>query len=365
MKKYTDLEKRLQIYTRVKRLRDIGLSYDQIQKIIKKEYGTSLSKGVIGSWLRGESHPLGGCNKIIEGPELAYAISGWLGDGGLACIKSRHQYIIKLPVSDYDFAKEWGRCLAQALSRSKPYEPKWDKSHQRWVTQGYSRILYDLLKRAKDDPWILMPYLEKYPADACRGFFDAEGGAYSSRYRIEAYNTDIRIIEMFKKLLENIGISANICQKPYKDREIKTRHHKAYQRKKEVCHVLTIYGKENILRFAERVGFTIVRKRLELQQILQKYMSLKIPNGSSEKCARVLIATNLVRLGLVKRQSEAARMLSVTKSSVCNCLHNRTKISKLQELPEIEQLSREYFHFRSDEVIKKVRKILETMAENI
>lgn len=62
-------------------------------------------------------------------------------------------------------------------------------------------MLYDLLKRAREDPLILMPYLEEYPAEACREFFDAEGWVEADHYRIAAGNTNPDIINLFKKLL--------------------------------------------------------------------------------------------------------------------------------------------------------------------
>ena len=362
-RKPLDLEERIQIYNEVKRLRNAENSYGEIQRIIEEKYGVRLSKSVIGSWLRGEAHPLGRCNKIIEGPDLAYVIGAWLGDGRLAHIKSRHEFYVKLEVSDYDFAEEWGYRLAKALGKSKPYEPKWSESKQRWIVKGSSILLYQLLKKAKNDPRIVLPYLIEHPAEACRGFFDAEGGVCSNRYRIEAYNTDIRLIEMFKELLEIIGISANIREKPYTDKEFKSSSGKVYQRNKDVCYVLLIYGKENILRFAENVGFAIKRKRLELQKLIRKYNSLKIEKSRVEKCARVIIAANLVRLGLIKKQIAAAKMLSISRSRICEYLHNKVKLSRFLELPEIEQLSREYFYSRNDETVKKLQKILQAIIE--
>ena len=34
---------------------------------------------------------------------------------------------------------------------------------------------------------------------------------------------------------------------------------------------LAIYGRENILRFAEKVGFTIARKQAELMELVRRY----------------------------------------------------------------------------------------------
>jgi len=46
---------------------------------------------------------------------------------------------------------------------------------------------------------------------------------------------------------------------------------KRYHRNSEVILDLAIYGRENILRFAEKVGFTIARKQSELTQLIRRY----------------------------------------------------------------------------------------------
>jgi len=112
--------------------RGLGLGYKRVARIIWEKYGVRLNPGMIYKWISGGRHPLGRCNRIVEGPGLAYVVGAW-----------------------------------------------------------FEAVLYDLLKRARvDDTWILKPYLEEYPAEACRGFFDAEGSVNIDRYQIAAYNTD-------------------------------------------------------------------------------------------------------------------------------------------------------------------------------
>ena len=270
-RKHRSLGERLRLYEEVMRLRRLGLGYKRIAKAIEEKYGVSLNPGMIRNWVKGRYHPLGRCNKIIEEPGLAYAVSAWLGDGTLARDERNYEYYVKLAVSDYDFAEEWGRCLAEALGRSKPYVPKWDDKYERWVVRGSSTLLYDLLKRAKEDPWILMPYLKKYPAEACRGFFDAEGSVNVDRYRIIAANTNPRIIDLFKKLLEELGIDSKIYLCRQRETFISSRTGKVYRYNSEYVIYLKISRKENILRFAEKVGFTIARKRLKLMTLVRKY----------------------------------------------------------------------------------------------
>jgi len=366
MRKYKslDIEEKLQIYNEALDLRKRGLSYRGIRKIIEEKHGVRVYETIIWKWICRGGHPLRHYNRVIAGPELAYAISAWLGDGRMGHGKRYREYKICLSVKDYDFAEEWGRCIAKALRREKPYRPKWDKYHRRWVTRARSKLLYNLLRRAKDDPWILMPYLEKYPADACRGFFDAEGGVNADSYELVAYNTDLRVIQLFKALLEKIDIQCSIRKVDRKnDVLISPSNSKVYHRNKLTLFRIAVHGKENIMKFAEKVGFTIARKRAELGRLLEKYNTMKISNNHLKKCARALIAANFVRLGLVRTQTEAARLLSINQSAVSDHLRNKKKASKLLKYPEIEQLSREYFYSRSDDVITRVQKILQAIIE--
>jgi len=49
-------------------------------------------------------------------------------------------------VSDYDFSEEWGRCLAEALGKSRPYAPRWDDKYEMWVVKGFSITPVQLVK---------------------------------------------------------------------------------------------------------------------------------------------------------------------------------------------------------------------------
>ena len=134
--------------------------------------------------------------------------------------------------------------------------------------------------------------------------------------------------------------------------------------KKIISGLRAIPSMGNIMRAAEEAGFTIPKEAgFIIARILERHQEAKITNGNSEKYARALIATNLVRLRLIRTQSKAARLLSISQGVVSRYLHRRREMSSLLKLPEVERLSREYFYSRSDEVIKKVRRILEAIAE--
>ena len=150
-KAYRGVEERVRLYDEVMKLRSRGLSSKQIARAIEERHGISLNPGMICNWIKGKYHPLGRCNKVIEGAGLAYALGGWLGDGSLNEDSDHYKYCIRLSCNDYDFAEKWGRCLAEAHGRSKPYRPRWDDRYERWVVKGSSLLLYNLLKRARED----------------------------------------------------------------------------------------------------------------------------------------------------------------------------------------------------------------------
>ena len=267
------LRERLRIYEEAIRLKERGFGYKRIAKILKEKYGSSPSPGMICNWVKGRHHPLGSCNKLVMGPELAYVIGGWLGDGTLALDRSRYQYYVKLSVKDYDFAESWGYYLSKAVGKSSPYKPRWSKHNQRWVVRGSSIQLYLILKRVRStgNPWILIRYLNPYPAYALRGLFDAEGSVCPRWYEVGFTNTNIKLITLTQWLLRTLGIESRSYSHMMKRFLKDPQSGRIYKRRQTVLYDLRIRGRVNILRFAEKVGFTIKRKQRKLKELLQRY----------------------------------------------------------------------------------------------
>jgi len=336
----------MKLYNFAIKLRGQGLRAMKIAKIIERKYGIRVGTSTIYDWAKGR-HPLRGYNKITNGPELAYVLGAWLGDGSL--VHSGYRHCVRLSVRDRDFAEEWGRCLAIALGRTRPYTPRWEKSSRRWLVEANSILLYKLLKKAADHPWILLPYLESYPQKGCKGFFDAEGSVVVRNYRIVAANTNRDLINLIGSLLRSIGI----CFKIYEEER--------GQLNQKTIYVIVISKRENILRYAREVGFSIARKQVALARLLARYEAPGIPRRCLESVARTLIAMSLIRQGLVKTQREAAELLSVSQSTLARYLHNKRRTARLSSLPQIKRLSKEFMSFKDgDTIIREVKKIVET-----
>lgn len=269
-RRYRSLEERLKLYEVALNLRRRGFGYKRISRIIKETYGEKLNPGMICNWVNNRYHPLGRNNKLVPGSSLAYVIGGWLGDGSLNIDKKRGKHMILLKVKDYEFAEEWGKCLATALGRSRPCLPAREKDG-RWRVKCSSKLLYRLLEESVENPRILMPFLEPYPADACRGFFDAEGTVDRDFYRIKVGVTRKALIDMFGKLLRELSIDFRIHKWPQRRYFKSPRSSRTYRRKELVMYCLAIYGRENVLKFANHIGFTIFRKQAALKRLLERY----------------------------------------------------------------------------------------------
>ncbi|MCD6300792.1 MAG: hypothetical protein J7L82_01830 [Staphylothermus sp.] len=202
-------------------------------------------------------------------PDLSYVIGAWLGDGTLACRKSKQEYIIKLLVKDHDFAEEWGRRLSCALQRNKPYKPVWDTANKRWCVKGYSKVLYELLQETRRSLTVVEEIVSFYPAEAIRGFFDAEGSVVSNPPIIVACNTRYDIILLFRKLLSKISIKSKISVRERKATMKCPKTSKIYFRKTTKLYCLKITHINKIIKYYSMIGFTIKREQFKLKHLIQ------------------------------------------------------------------------------------------------
>ena len=121
--KYRPLELRMKLYDEVHRLRNLGVSYNQIIKIIQEKYNERLLKSHISYWLRDAHNPHGNIlitfNDIKPSRELAFIIGDVAGDGYVRIRKKTYEYIIGLRCKDVEHAMEFARCL-EVVTGSKP-----------------------------------------------------------------------------------------------------------------------------------------------------------------------------------------------------------------------------------------------------
>jgi len=108
--KYRPLELRMKLYDEVYRLRNLGLSYNQIIKIIQEKYNEKLSRSHISWWLRGIHSPCGNVlimfDDIKPSKELSFIIGDMAGDRYTTIRKKIYSYIIGLKCKDVEHAIE-------------------------------------------------------------------------------------------------------------------------------------------------------------------------------------------------------------------------------------------------------------------
>lgn len=270
---YLDRALRARLYDDVLRLREEGLSYNQILKKIRETYGIRLTKSQISYWVRKIHSPFGGTLQTNHGlkplPELACIIGVVAGDGTTKMRKESGQYVIALEARDREFVEEFARCLGQVLGRPTPSIV--ERSDERFMTAAYSKELYKLLKKPIDVNRIkpFVEHCEECMRSFVRGFFDSEGS-------IDAYghiccsNTDTELLQYVKKILHRLGIRATgprLLKRSGTPIVFKGRH-KTYMRKRDVyCIIVSI---RDDLKFYKKVGFSIQRKQLQLENYLRK-----------------------------------------------------------------------------------------------
>ena len=149
-------------------------------------------------WVNGLHDPTGRLNRFRPNPspELAYVIGVILGDGNLNIHGYNAEMI--LAVTDHDFAEEFSRCLAIVLQRDHSYTVRWHAIKNRWVVQGSSVLLYNVLHRdwRSFKKWI--EHCDKCTASYLKAFYDGEG-CVSGR-RLTVANTDRELLLYAKSI---------------------------------------------------------------------------------------------------------------------------------------------------------------------
>lgn len=207
---------------------------------------------------------------------LSSVISTMLSDGDLT-LHGDYAYGLRLRVKDYEYAYEFGRCLAKVLGRKKPYEPRWSQSARCWVVEGRSVLLYEFLDRPFE---VLKPYVEHCGACVAaflRLFFDGEG-SITGRH-LTVYNTDKELLLYVQKLLRQyFRIEAT---GPHKDnrngRLIRApTNGKIYRSKKQCWYLYVRTGSLPI--YSRYVGFSVRRR--------QRMLAEAVRNSSFTLCVK-------------------------------------------------------------------------------
>jgi intein-encoded DNA endonuclease-like protein len=166
--------------------------------------------------------------------------------------------MIKLRVTDKDFAEEFARCAGVVLKR-KPFRLWWNPRRSMWHVEINSIMLFKFL---------LLPFEKIKPftehCDDCasaflRAFFDGEGSATGGI--VKCSNTNLRILHHVRILLSTrFDIESGRPSKSGPPPGTKIMIKGTLCNVNKQCYSLRLRKGSN-RKFLEKVGFTIFRKQ--------------------------------------------------------------------------------------------------------
>ncbi len=196
---------RAELHLSVLELRREGLSYNQIITEVEKLFRVKLWKSHISGWVTGSHRPYGSVRVLNTNPnaELGYVIGVMMGDATMSV--SHFNYMIKLRVSDKEFAQEFARCLSVILRRTAP-RVRWHEKTRLWQTELSSLFLWQFLHQRLSKLAETIQHCDVCKGAFLRGFFDSEG---SIRKRdLDISNGNLQSIQYVRTLLISLGIQS-------------------------------------------------------------------------------------------------------------------------------------------------------------
>jgi len=179
---------------------------------------------------------------LVPSPELSYILGVRYGDLNV------RNYNAVLIVKDKDFAEEFARCSEVIMKR--PYVV----SGRYRVIVG-SKALCDFLKLPLLEAHSY--WIEEYPAEFLRGFFDSEGSpnikpfiCVSNCNKSLLYYVN-RLLDIYFDIKSTVTTPPSSIKRVGKIRPIISR---------KVSHILRITGLDNVEKFLWEIGFSIQRK---------------------------------------------------------------------------------------------------------
>ena len=206
------------IYDEVQKLSTEDPSPVSLARRLSASYSLSLSPGTIRHWIVGD-RKLQRRNVFKQKPShaLSYIIGANIGDG---CTLTEN-WIVKLEVTDRDFAETFNNRMAELFDRLRPNKILVRQSAGRlpmYIAKYSSKQLVELLRLPLKK---LLGIAFAFPRDFLRGFFDAEGhvdvgiSSVSSGFKLSigAENSDKWLLLRVRTLLEQLSIDSRLHRK--------------------------------------------------------------------------------------------------------------------------------------------------------
>jgi len=261
------------LYPKVLELASKGQGPVRIAKELSAVYQMSISPGTVRHWIVGDRNPQGGKVRNLfkqePSPALSYIIGANIGDG---CTLT-DDWIVKLEVTDRDFAEAFNSSMAALFSRKTPNKILTKRFKVKrlpmYVVRYACKALVELLRLPLRK---LLEIAFRFPRDFLRGFFDAEGhvevsGTKIFSMRVGATNTNRMLLLRIRRMLKKkLGISSNINRKRPAGSVMVIRGRTFALRR--TSYELIISSRESVEKFAQEVGFGILRKSQKVKDAL-------------------------------------------------------------------------------------------------
>jgi intein-encoded DNA endonuclease-like protein len=213
-------------------------------------------------------------------PEKSYILGVMCGDGYIHCTKNK-SYQIALQAVDRDFVIEFADCINKiygiqpSISKIKATQINWNEKWQARVC--CKEIFNDMINYGhfKTSSWripeIIFESSDEIKCRFLRGFFDSEGNVDVNSRRITAVSTNKDGINDIANLLTNLGIKSRI----HKNSTICGN--------RTISFNLRMTGRQNIVKYCEKIGFSIQRKHAKLNELTKSYKLFTKPHEETKK----------------------------------------------------------------------------------
>jgi intein-encoded DNA endonuclease-like protein len=170
--------------------------------------------------------------------------------------------MIKLRVTDKDFAEEFSKCLSKILQRSPP-KVKWHDKTRAWHVQASSLLLQRFLLQPISELRSSIFHCKACMSAFVRGFFDSEG---SARGKLAASNGDLEKLALVTEVLESFAIEVT---GPHLAKEkggtVIIKGHE-YRVNKDQYYIYVRAGSRR--GYQDLIGFSIARKKKDLEGLI-------------------------------------------------------------------------------------------------
>jgi len=260
------------LYPKVLELASKGEGPARIARQLSAVYQLSISPGTVRHWVVGDRNPQGGKVRNLfrkePSPALSYVIGANIGDG---CTLTDN-WIVKLEVTDRDFAEAFNSRMAELFSRKNPNTILIKRFRVRrlpmHVVRYSCKALVELLRLPLKK---LLEIAFAFPCEFLRGFYDAEGHVDVGvsrvlELRIGVDNSDRTLMFEVKHLLTKLNIASRFERRRKKGTTMLIRG--VIFAKRRNSYSVVIGRNADMRRFASEIGFSIRRKIQKLRDAL-------------------------------------------------------------------------------------------------